>query len=150
MSKNKSKVKMPSDKLNKCHGIIHTATVAAGAAGAIPIPLSDAIPIGAAQVAMIVGLGKVFELTIGSSAAKSIAGVGVASLVGRTIASSILKFIPGVGSIVGAATAVTITETLGWIIADDFYRISIGEEPEDIVGAADGIVGLHDRVKNKQ
>lgn len=143
---------MPTDKLKKCHGIIHTATAAAGAAGAIPIPISDAVPIGAAQVAMIVGLGKVFDLTIGNSAAKSIAGVGVASLVGTRVVSSILKAVPGVGTVagavLGAATAATITETLGWLIADDFYRMSIGEEPQDIVGAADGIAGLHDRIKH--
>jgi uncharacterized protein (DUF697 family) len=48
--------------------------------------------------------------------------------------------IPGVGTIVGgivgASTAAALTEALGWIIADDFYRISQGNEPENIVEAA--------------
>ena len=29
-----------------------------------------------------------------------------------------------------------ITEALGWIVADDFYRMSQGEEPENIVETA--------------
>ena len=37
---------------------------------------------------------------------------------------------------VGASTAAALTEALGWIIADDFYRISQGNEPENIVEAA--------------
>ena len=51
--------------------------------------------------------------------------------------------IPGAGSvaggIVGATTAGALTETLGWIIADDFYRMSQGEEPENIIGVADDL-----------
>lgn len=50
----KSKVKMPKDVEAKCHAAIHTATVAAGAAGAIPFTLADTIPITAAQVTMVV------------------------------------------------------------------------------------------------
>lgn len=45
--------------------------------------------------------------------------------------------VPGVGTVVGgiigASTAAALTELLGWIIADDFYRLSQGEEPENIV-----------------
>ena len=36
----------------------------------------------------------------------------------------------------GATTAATLTEALGWIVADDFYRMSKGEEPENIVETA--------------
>ena len=39
----------------------------------------------------------------------------------------------------GATTAVGLTELLGWIVADDFYRMSIGEEPENIVEAVDDL-----------
>ena len=59
---NKSKVRMPKELEKKCHIAIHTATTAAAAAGAIPIPMSDAIPITAAQIAMIISLGKILML----------------------------------------------------------------------------------------
>ena len=49
----KSKVHMPKELERKCHRAIHSATVAAAAAGAIPIPMSDAVPITAAQIAML-------------------------------------------------------------------------------------------------
>ena len=140
---------MSKDQKKKCHGIIHTATVAAGAAGAIPIPLSDAIPIGGAQVAMIVGLGKVFDRTISQAVAQSIAGVGLASFVGRTIFTSAAKLIPVAGSIVGGATAAAITEGLGWVIADDFFRIYNNQKPENIQDL-DKAIGLYDKYAKKK
>ena len=144
----KSKTKMPSDKKKQCMVVIHTASSAAAAAGAIPIPVADTIPISTAQVTMVVALGEIFDMTISTSVAKSIIGIGVAQTVGRTIVSS-LKAIPGVGTVIGgvisAATAAALTETLGWIIADDFYRISIGQEPENLTEAARD---LHDFKKS--
>ena len=127
----KSKVHMPKELEKKCHIAIHSATTAAAAAGAIPIPMSDAIPITAAQVAMIISLGQ--------SAAKSIASVVVTQQAGHAIFANILKCIPGggvAGAVVGATTAATLTEALGWIVADDFYRMSNGEESENIVETA--------------
>lgn len=133
----KSKVHMPKELKKRCQVAIHSAATASAAAGAIPIPMSDAIPITAAQIAMIIKLGKEFDITLSDAAAKSILGVGVTQQAGRAIASNLLKAIPGVGTVVGgaigASTAAALTEALGWIIADDFYRISQGEEPEKIV-----------------
>ena len=136
----KSKVHMPKALEKKCHIAIHTATSAAAAAGAIPIPMSDTIPITAAQIGMIVSLGKIFDVRVSQAAAKSIASVGIAQQAGRAIATNLLKAIPGagtvVGGVIGATTAAALTEALGWIVADDFYRMSNGEEPENIAEAA--------------
>ena len=129
-----SKTKMPKDLESKCKIAIHTATTAAATAGALPIPIADTIPITAAQVTMIVALGKIFDMSISESAAKSIAAITLAQSTGRAAFSGILKAIPGAGSViggmVGAATASALTETLGWSLANDFYKMSIGEEPE--------------------
>lgn len=73
----KSKTHMPKELGKKCRVAIHSATTAAAAAGAIPIPMSDAVPITAAQIAMIVALGKVFDINLTQAAAKSIASVTV-------------------------------------------------------------------------
>ena len=112
--------------------------------------MSDAVPITAAQIGMIVALGKAFDITLSQAAAKSIASVTLAQQAGRAVASSILKMIPGAGTIaggiVGASTAAALTEALGWVVADDFYRMLKGEEPENIIentidlkGAFDGL-----------
>lgn len=132
----KSKVHMPKELEKKCHIAIHSATTAAAAAGAIPIPMSDAVPITAAQIGMIIALGKTFGITLSQSAAKSIAGVALTQQAGRAIFTNLLKAIPGAGSVaggaLGAATAGALTEALGWIVADDFYRMANGEEPQNI------------------
>ncbi len=141
----KSKTKMPKEFKDKCSVAIHTASVAAGAAGATPIPIADTIPISATQVAMVVALGKIFDLTISNSVAKAVIGVGLAQSVGRSLASG-LKAIPGIGTVIGGAisavTAASLTETLGWLVADDFYRISDGQEPENITEAVRDIKDL--------
>ena len=54
---NKSKVNMPKELKRKCNIIIHSATGASAVAGLIPIPMSDAIPITAAQIGMIIKIG---------------------------------------------------------------------------------------------
>ena len=105
-----SKVKMDTATRQKCNKIIASAAAAAGLAGAAPIPLADTIPITAAQVGMVIALGKVFDLTISESAAKS-----------------------------ASATAGAITTALGKIVSEDFYKISIGEQPDNISSAAKDI-----------
>ncbi|MCL1988885.1 MAG: DUF697 domain-containing protein [Firmicutes bacterium] len=121
---------IPQPQLGKCHGAIQTACVAAGAAGLIPLPFADAVPIVAAQSAMIIALGAIFNIHITKSVAKSVIMAGIATQGGRHIASNLLKFIPGLGSVAGAATAVGVTQLLGWTTADDFYRISVGKDPK--------------------
>lgn len=142
----KSKARMPKELEKKCHGIIHTATVAATAAGAIPIPMSDTIPISGTQLTMIIALEKVFDVTLSQFAAKSLATITLARGAGKALVSNILKAIPGVGTVVGGVilgvTAATLTEGLGWLIADDFYRMSQGDEPENIVETAGDLKSL--------
>ena len=148
----KFKSTMPNNQLKKCHAIIHSVSLAAGTFGAVPIPIADTIPISTTQVGMIILLGKVFDLTISRAIAEAIAGVSLAAAGGRFIASNILKAIPIVNvtvtPIVGASTAVTITETMGWIVADDFYRISVGENPEKIGKAAGDIYSCYKKIIN--
>ena len=149
----KSKVHMPKELEKKCHFAIHSATTAAAAAGALPIPMSDAIPITAAQIAMIVRLGNVFGITLSEAAAKSVIKVSITQSAGRALAANLIKAVPGagtvVGGIIGATTAAGLTEALGWLVADDFYRMANGEEPENIVETAGEIkdvfsgLGMH-------
>lgn len=99
----------------------------------------------AAQIGMIVSLGKIFGITLSQAAAKSIAGVALTQQAGRALVANLLKAIPGAGTILGsvisASTAVALTEALGWIVADDFFRLYNGEEPENIVETAGDLKG---------
>ena len=107
---------MTGDQITKCNVAIHTASVASGAAGAIPIPVSDAIPITAAQVTMVIALGKIFDQELSDSAAKGLIGAAASTFVGR----SLIKLIPVAGWAASAAVAAGVTEAIGWTIAVDF------------------------------
>lgn len=101
---------------------VHIAAAAAATAGASPIPGSDAPIITAIQTKMIHSINGYFEVdmesSMATSAVMSILGVTAVAQVGKAIASNLLKLIPVAGSVVGgavsAATALAITEAVGF------------------------------------
>lgn len=120
----KKKHNLPADIEKKCHGIIHSAALAAGsvgAAGAI-IPVADNALITPLQVGMIVALAKVFDRDINKEAALGVIKGAGAAIVGRAISQVLLGWIPVLGSVINSATATAITEALGWSSAESFYK----------------------------
>lgn len=109
---------MNDDQLAKCNEIIHAASITSGAMGAIPISIADAIPISAAQITMIILLGKVFGQQIEEAGAKSIIGAAASTFAGRQL----VKWIPVVGWGVSAVVAAGVTEAIGWTAALDFAK----------------------------
>lgn len=104
----------------KCRAIIHTASVSCAAIGAMPVPGSDAMPIIAAQVSMIVALGRVLDVSIDAAYATSLAKTAIAKQAGKYVACQFTKFVPGFGSVVNATVAFSLTETLGWDVVKQF------------------------------
>ncbi|MGN8514569.1 YcjF family protein [Helicobacter pylori] len=104
--------------IEECKTIIHVASGAAGAAGLIPIPFSDALAIVPIQAGMIYKMNDAFGMDLDKSVAASlVAGllsVTAVAQVGRTLVNGFLKFIPVVGSVAGGATAAVITEGIGF------------------------------------
>ncbi len=115
---------MTNKQYEDCQVIIHTAAAASAAAGALPIPGSDSVAIVAAQTAMIIALGKVFDVKMTDSAAEAMALTMITQYSGRLMAGGLIKLIPGAGTFFGgcvnASVAASITETLGWEVAEDF------------------------------
>ena len=103
-----------------CHAIIHGTAIACGAVAFVPVPVADAIPITSAQVGMVVALGKVFNNKISKSDAMALLKALAAPLAGRAVSKAILAFVPGVGWGINGAVAFSITEILGWTVANDF------------------------------
>ncbi len=101
--------------IDESKNIIH---VAAGAAGLIPIPFSDALAIAPIQAGMIYKMNDAFGVKMKDSVAASLItgllGVTAVAQVGRTLVNGLLKFILVVGSVAGSATAVVITEGIGF------------------------------------
>ena len=108
----------------KCHGIIHAATAAAAAVGGglAQIPGSDALPIMGAQVAMIISLGAVFGIPVSKAAAKAIVEGFAGAASGRLATQWLLGWIPVAGNALNVATAVAITEWIGWQAAKQFDK----------------------------
>jgi len=106
---------------DQAHKVVAKASIAAAAAGASPIPFSDAAILAPIQVSMIAGITSIFGLELSkatlSTLVSSAIGVSGATFIGRAIVTNILKLVPGVGSITGGAisatTASAITVALG-------------------------------------
>lgn len=111
---------MNSDQLAKCHAIIHSASVSAGAVGAglAQFPGSDNAVITPIQLVMTVSLGRVFDIELTDSAARAALASAAAATVGRTVSQLLLGWIPIAGNIINACTAVSITEAIGWLPAE--------------------------------
>ncbi|WP_157809157.1 YcjF family protein [Helicobacter pylori] len=105
--------------IEECKTIIHVASGAAGAAGLIPIPFSDAFAIAPIQAGMIYKMNDAFGMdldkSVGASLVAGLLSVTAIVQVGRTLINGFLKIIPGVGSVAGSATAATITEGIGFV-----------------------------------
>ncbi|WP_120959596.1 DUF697 domain-containing protein [Helicobacter pylori] len=126
--------------------IIHIASGAAGAAGLIPIPFSDALAIAPIQAGMIYKMNDAFGMDLDKSVAASLItgllGVTAVAQVGRTIVNGFLKFIPVVGSVAGSATAVIITEGIGFAYLKVLEKCFNDETGEVELPAVDVITSL--------
>ncbi len=126
--------------------IIHVASGAAGAAGLIPIPFSDALAIAPIQAGMIYKMNDAFGMDLEESVAASLItgllGVTAIAQVGRTIVNGFLKFIPVAGSVAGSATAVIITEGIGFAYLKVLEKCFNDETGEVELPAVDVITSL--------
>ena len=106
----------------KCHAIIHRASASAAAVGAglAQIPCSDNAVITPIQLTMTISLGRVFGLELTESAARAAVASVAAATVGRTVSQILIGWIPIAGNLVNAGTAATVTEAIGWLLAEEF------------------------------
>lgn len=116
--------KMNQEQKQQCQVIIHTAAVAAGGIGLSPIPGSDIVPLIATQTTMILALGRVFNVNVEKSYAASLAKTAIISQLGKVVAGQFLKIFPGIGNAANAGVAFSMTELLGWDVADEFFEMA--------------------------
>jgi uncharacterized protein (DUF697 family) len=129
---------LTNDQETKCNVIIHTASVATGAMGIIPIGPADTLMITPTQIAMIISLGAVFNIRVSESVAKSILSGLAASFVGRFVASILLNFIPFLGWAIKGGTAAGLTEAIGWAAVAHFQNIN--ENHSKFAGKKEGYI----------
>jgi len=110
----------------KCHAIIHASSLSAAAVGAglAQLPCSDNLVITPIQLSMTVALGRVFGIELTESAAyASIVSVSAAAI-GRAASQVAVGWFPIAGNVVNACTALGLTETIGWLLVEDFAKQS--------------------------
>ena len=122
------------NKSGKAKGIIGAATVAATAAGAVPIPLSDAAVITPIQVGMIGGLAALYGLN--GKELSVLTMPLIARTVGLLTASSLLKLVPGLGSVINGGVAALLTGAMGWFVQAQFEKLAVakvlGQPPPEV------------------
>lgn len=110
----------------RCHAIIHSAAVAAGAGNAVPIPGLGLAADTGALAGMAIGLASVFGQTLPASVAKAMAVDALKKAVLRqpvkVIAKELSKLVPWFGSAFAATVSIGIVEAAGWSLAYDFER----------------------------
>jgi uncharacterized protein (DUF697 family)/GTP-binding protein EngB required for normal cell division len=109
---------------------ITAAVTAATAAGATPIPFSDAAILVPIQIAMMVRIANLYDLGLQRSTALAVTATTVATQAGRSLVTGLLKFIPGVNLAAmaisaGVAGAITFGMGEAWHLI--CRRIAAGE-----------------------
>lgn len=118
---------MTDEQKIKSHAIIHSASALAASVGAglAQLPCSDNIPLISIQTTMILALGSVFGVRLNQSSSEAVLATTMASVSGRVLCQLILGWVPILGNVVNAATAVGITETIGFAVMSDFSNRSV-------------------------
>ena len=95
-------------KQEQANTVIAGAATAAGAAGATPIPFSDAVVLVPIQLGMMARISAIYGIEVDKAAMASIAATAAATQAGRTVAGNLLKMIPGFGTVGGGAINATV------------------------------------------
>src|SRR5215470_8229544 len=122
---------------NKAIGV---AVTAAGAAGATPIPFSDAVVLVPIQLPMMARISHIYDIKVDKATTAALAATAAATAGGRSLATGLIKLVPGVGAVVGGAIAASVASGITWAMGQAWMvvctRIAQGEF-SSISGALD-------------
>ena len=110
------------DKRRLADKIVWGACVSAAGIALIPIPLADAIPLGALQVGMIIKIADIYGKVLTPQTATTLLAPVAASFVGRMALETLLKFLPGVGTLAGAAIGAAIAGPMTYAIGKTYLE----------------------------
>lgn len=144
-------------KKKRAYKIMMAAAAAAAGTGAVPIPMADAPFITAEQIAMCMGITKVFwRSTNFAESVIDILKTQIMSIAGKTIVSSLTKLIPVLGSVISAATAGILTGALGTAMIEIHARslkqyLDTGQAPDwkNIFGYDAFVTAIREAMKSR-
>lgn len=114
---------MTAEQERKCHQVIHSAALSAGAGNLIPIPGTGLAADAIALTSMSLALAAVFGESLTESAAKGMAMTALKRTAlqqpVKVLGKELAKFIPWLGSALAAGVSVAIIEATGWALANE-------------------------------
>lgn len=122
-------------KRREAEGHINIATgLAAAAAGANVVPMSDALLLVPIQTALAIDLAKIYGFSGLNNQALALLKSQLLSLVGKQLAASLLKVVPIAGQVVNAGVAAALTAGLGYALLNAYEKafndyLDTGREP---------------------
>ena len=103
-------------KRQRGHAAVVTAALAAGGAGAAPLPFSDALAIIPVQLSMLASISAIWGLPVSTSFLGTLVSGGITgsagTIAGRAAVGALLKLIPGIGSAAGGAISAGVASSL--------------------------------------
>lgn len=119
---------MTENQETKCHAIIHSHAVAAGAGNAVPVPGLGIAADMVTMTSMCMSLCAVFGGNITEEAAKTLAIAAMKNTMLKqpikTATKELAKFIPFLGSVVAPSISIVIIEAAGWTLAKELEQKS--------------------------
>jgi len=94
-------------RLQKVHGVIHTASAACAAVGAglAQLPGSEYAGARRLQTTMIIGIAEIHGVNLTKTAAADLLLTFAASVGGRALSQLLVGWMPGIGNAINASTA---------------------------------------------
>lgn len=143
-------------KVARSRVAVGTAVLAAGGAGASPVPFSDAFAIVPIQVGMIASISAIFGLNLSTgfltTLVSSLIGSTSGTLAGKAVVGGLLKLFPGAGSIVGGAISASVAVALTAALGEAYIAVLKGlmsENPDRPPTAEEIAQSLKDRLRGK-
>lgn len=117
---------MTPEQQKKCHSIIHSAAIGAGAGNLSPIPGTGIAADIAAMTLMATALASVFGGSITEEVGKAMAITALKQTLLRqplkTLGKELAKLLPGLGSALSATVSVAMIEAAGWSLANEMAK----------------------------
>ncbi len=104
---------------------IDIASTAAAAAGATPIPFSDAAILVPIQLTMMASISHIYDINLDRAVTASLAATAAATTAGRTAVSNLLKMLPGVGSVVGGVISAGVASGFTWAMGQAWTTVCV-------------------------
>jgi len=112
--------------------IIWGASVAAGAAALVPLPVADVFAITGIQVSMVASIAFLYGLKLDARQAAGLLGPTIGAVAGPLAAAQLSKLIPGFGSVVSAGVASVWTWAVGMTYLYFFMRGNFKPSSEEV------------------